>query len=46
MKNYSGAGTACAGVQLVKNFFDKLNKHFQSFHKSSENAVIENESHP
>ena len=33
-------------VSLSKILFDKLSKHFQNFHKSSENAVIENERHP
>ncbi len=31
---------------LSKILFDKLSKHFQNLHKSSENAVIENERHP
>nr|DAY40268.1 MAG TPA: hypothetical protein [Bacteriophage sp.] len=33
-------------LSLSKFLFDKLSKHFQNFHKSSENAVIENERHP
>jgi hypothetical protein len=33
-------------VILSKILFDKMSKHFQNFHKSSENAVIENERHP
>jgi len=35
-----------AAVSLSKRIFDKLKKHFQNFHESSENAVIENERHP
>ena len=33
-------------VSLSKILFDKLKKHFQNFHESSENAMIENERHP
>jgi hypothetical protein len=33
-------------LSLSKFLFDELSKHFQNFHKSSENAVIENERHP
>lgn len=33
-------------LQFVKKDFDKLSTHSQNFHKSSENAVIENERHP
>ena len=38
---------ACSACQKrAVPFFDKLSKHFQNLHKSSENAVIENERHP
>ena len=37
---------SAGGFSLSKILFDKLSKHFQNFHKSSENAVIENERHP
>ena len=37
---------ASACQKRAPPFFDKLSKHFQNFHKSSENAVIENERHP
>ena len=40
------AAPSGAAFSLSKILFDKLSKHFQNFHKSSENAVIENERHP
>ena len=48
---YESSQKACwtlcsARFILSKRIFDKMSTHFQNFHKSSENAVIENERHP
>ena len=43
---FKGGSTKSAPLSLSKILFDKLRGHFQNFHKSFENVVIENERHP
>ncbi len=46
MKTTPAQAPPAPGFNLSKILFVKVNKHFQSFPKSAENAVIENERHP
>ena len=43
---FKGGADQVGPLSLSKRIFDKLRGHFQNFHKSFENVVIENERHP